>query len=272
MGLFPTKGSPKDRKGAPTGLVTISHDNAVAIIRINNAAHANVLTRKVVEDLTTAFESISANDDVRAIVLAAEGVHFSAGPALGEMAEFTKAEAQKYWRAGKRLTDAIEGARQPVVCAIQGSCLSVGLAVALACDIRIAAGNARLAFPDIQHIQLVPGWGATQRLVHTIGSQDAKYMLITGAALSADDALNKFRLVHDVVPKEQLETEAREMAARIAGTPLEVLEHAKHATNSGVDVEYGTAMHIEEQDWLAAWDIPGRSDIIKDAQHRLSTQ
>ena len=268
MGFFST-GPAKQPRDAPTGLVTVSRADPVATIRINNAAHSNVLTRNLVARLTEAFEAISSEDDVRCVVLAAEGVHFSGGPDLDELAAFTKSDAQKYWRAGKRLTDSIEEARQPVICAIQGSCVSVGLAVALACDIRLAAGNARLSFPDIQHIQLVPGFGATQRLVHTIGSQDAKYLLITGAGLSAEDARN-YGLVHAVVPATQLAAEAREMATRIAGTPLVALEKVKHSINSGVDVEYGTAMHIEEQDYLSTWDVPERREIINGAIRKLN--
>ena len=268
MGLFHTR---KQTRDAPAGLVTVSRSDPVAIIRINNAAHTNVFTRSLVSELTAAFEAISAEDDVRCVILAAEGVHFSAGPSLPELASFTKSDAQKYWRAGKRLTDAIEEARQPVVCAIHGSCVSVGLAVALACDIRLAAENARLAFPDIQHIQLVPGWGATQRLVHIIGSQDAKYLLVTGVGLGAEDARG-YGLVHAVVPSGRLESEAREMAVRIAATPLSVLEQVKNAINGGVDVEYGTAMRIEEQAWLASWDLPNRKDIINDAMHRLNVK
>ena len=189
---------------------------------------------------------------------------------MDELCTFSKTEAQKYWRAGKRLTDAIENARQPVVCAIQGNCLSVGFSIALACDFLLAAGNARLSFPDIPHIQLVPGFGATQRLAHMIGSQAAKYLLMTGAALSAEDA-QKHGLAYDVVPVAQLETEAREMATKLAASPLVPLEKVKHSVNCGIDVEYGTAMHIEERDWLESWDIPGRLDIIKDANHRLNT-
>ena len=127
MGLFKQRRHVRD---TPSGLVTVSRSDPIAIIRINNAAHTNVLTKNLVSELTAAFVAISAD-----------------------------------WRAGKHLTDVIEEARQPVICAIQGSCVSVGLAVALACDIRLAAENARLSFPDVRHIQLVPGWGATQRLV-----------------------------------------------------------------------------------------------------------
>ena len=265
--MFPR--SNRAGRDAPVGLVTTAISECIATIRINNAAHTNVLTNNLVTELTAAFESISVKDTVRCVVLAAEGVHFSGGPSLPELAKFTKSDAQRYWRAGKRLTDAIEEARQPVICAIQGSCVSVGLAVALACDIRIAASDAMLSFPDIQHIQLVPGWGATQRLVHMIGSQDAKYLLITGLGLRAEDA-RRYGLVHDVVPVSRLGTEARELAARIAVSPLDVLEQVKHTINSGVDVEYGTAMRIEEHAWLASWDVPSRKEIINKAIRRLN--
>ncbi len=267
MGLF--SGPAKPSTGAPAGLVTVSRTDPVATIRINNAAHKNVFTSGLTAELTDAFEAISAEDDVRCIVLAAEGVHFSAGPSLQEMKSFEKSDAQKYWRAGRRLTDAIEGARQPVVCAIRGNCLSVGLAAALACDLRLAAADASLAFPDIRHVQLVPGWGATQRLVHMIGSQAAKYLLITGARVSAEEARDKYGMVHAVFPAARLDSEARELAGMIAGAELEPLVQLKHCINSGIDVEYGTAVKMEEQSWLNSWDVPGRQDIIQKALDRL---
>ena len=268
MGLF--SGSAKHSKGAPAGLVTVSRSDPIATVRINNAAHDNVFTSKLVADMTSAFESISREDTVRCVVLAAEGMHFSAGPSLREMAEFSKSDAQKYWRAGKRLTDVIEEARQPVVCAIQGKCVSVGLSVALACDMRLAAENAMLSFPDIRHIQLVPGWGATQRLVHMIGSQAAKYLLITGAVVSAENARDKYGMIHDVVPMARLDSEARELAGMISGAELEPLVQLKNAINSGIDVEYGTAVKMEEQAWLNSWDVSGRRDIMQDAIDRLN--
>lgn len=270
VGPFRRKQSKSDG-GAPTGLVTVSRADPIATIRINNAPHKNVFTTNLTNDLIAAFESISAEDDVRCVVLAAEGVDFSAGPDLAEMASFDRASAQKYWRLGRRLTDAIEDARQPVVCAIRGSCVSVGLSVALACDIRLAASDAVMAFPDAQYLQLPPGWGATQRLVHMIGSQRAKYLLITGARLNAEEAADE-NIVHDVVPTAELDGRARELAGRIAASPLFVLEQIKYAVDGGVDVEYGTAIRLEEQAWLRSWDVPGRSDIIKDADHRLNAQ
>lgn len=255
----------------PTGVVTISKSKPYCTIRINNAAHSNVLNRDVISQLTGAFEDVSADDNTRCIILAAEGVHFSAGPSLDEMCIMSKTDAVRWYRAGTTLCNLIENTRQPVICAIQGNCLSYGLSIALACDIRIAAANARLAFPDIRHIQLVPGWGATQRLVHMIGSQDAKYLLITGEFINADDALNKFGIVHDVVSNDRLYPEATRIADIICTADLEPLSQLKHAINSGVDVEFGTAIKIEEHSWISSWDVEDRAGIIQDAIHNLNT-
>ena len=267
MNLF-SKQSTSDT--VPTGLVTTSKSKPYSTIRINNAAHSNVLNKDVISQLTDAFEDVSSDDDTRCIILSAEGVHFSAGPSLDEMRMMSKTDAVRWYRTGTTLCNLIENTRQPVICAIQGNCLSYGLAVALACDIRIAAENARLAFPDIRHIQLVPGWGATQRLVHMIGSQDAKYLLITGEFINADAALNKFSIVHDVVSNDRLYPEATRIADIICTADLEPLSQLKHAINSGVDVEFGTSIKIEEHSWISSWDVPNRADIIQDAIHNLN--
>lgn len=278
MGLLGRK-QPKDDAGTPVGLVTISKAGPVATIRINNAAHRNVMTSGLTTELTSAFHAISADDSVRCVVLGAEGANFSAGPPLAELKEFaksfhetgSKAAAHRYWRLGKGLTDAIEGAPQQVICAIRGSCVSVGLAVALACDFRLAASNAVIAFPDVQYLKMVPGWGATQRLTPIIGSQRAKYALITGERFNADKA-KEYGIVLDVVPSNELDTKAREIAERIAMSSQTVLEQTKQAVDGGVDVEYETSMRLEEKAWLAAWMVPNRLEIIEDAIHKLSIE
>lgn len=262
---------PKKEESSPKGLITYTKSSSHCTIRINNATRFNVMTKDTIQQLTDTFNLVSAEDDIRCIILASEGAHFSAGPSLDEMHTMTKSDALQWYRAGTTLCNTIEAARQPVICTIQRNCLSYGLSVALSCDIRLAADNARLAFPDIQHIQLVPGWGATQRLVHMIGSQAAKYLLITGTPINAETALHKYGIVHDVIPEAELYAEASRIADSICKADLDVLAQLKHAINSGVDVEFGTAIKIEEHSWLDTWDVPNRSDIIQDAKHRLDT-
>ena len=220
-------------------------------------------------DLANAFESLTTNDDISCILLFAEGKNFSAGPSISELTNYSKAEAQRYWRAGKRLTEAIENARQPVICAISGNCLSVGLSVALACDIRLVGETAHLAFPDVSGLQLVPAWGATQRLTHMIGSQDAKYLLITGEAMTAEQAYERGLTMAPVADTE-LQNHARNIAEIIARAPLHVLTQIKKSINGGIDVEYGTSMMLEEQAFLESWDIPTRKDLFVETKNRLA--
>ncbi len=79
---------------APSGLAT-TKSKPYCTIRINNVAHSNVLNRDIVHQLTDAFEDVSSDDDTRCIILAAEGVHFSAGPSLDEMCVMSKTDAMR---------------------------------------------------------------------------------------------------------------------------------------------------------------------------------
>ena len=262
MGLF-RKGK-NNKTSVPTGLVTTTRMDPIAVIRLNNAANQNIFTKTLIHDLTTAFESITNNDDVRCIILAAEGQNFSGGPSLEELVSFDIGDARKYWSAGKRLMDAVEMARQPVICAIQGQCISIGLSLALASDIRLMSEDVRLSFPDIKHLGLLPCWGATKRLPHIIGSQDATFMLLTGKQLTADDAIN-YGLALKVLERSELESEARELAQQIASSPTHALALTKRTIKECIDLEYGASMSIEEHAFISSWNTPDRTDIIKDA-------
>jgi len=131
----------------------------------------------------------------------------------------------------------------PTICAINGDCFSAGLEVALACDLRIAAGGARFGFPEIAQ-GLIPRGGGTQRLPRAVGRSWAAWLLLTGETIDAQKAL-AIGLVNRVVPAAALEDEANALAKRIAGQAPLAVRFAKEAALAALEMPLEQGLRYE---------------------------
>ncbi len=125
---------------------------------------------------------------------------------------------------------AVDEFPKPIIAAINGFCLGGGCELALACDIRIASEKAKLGQPEI-NLGLLPGGGGTQRLPRLVGMGAALKMLYTGDFIRADEAY-RIGLVDEVVPPDQLEARAKELADTIASKSPVALRLIKQAVRS----------------------------------------
>ena len=195
-------------------------DGPVATLTLDRPEALNALTVEVKVALREALESIAADRAVRVVVLTGAGRAFCAGQDLAEREHPDAAPLDVELRERYNpIIRALRSMGQPVIAAVNGVAAGAGASLAFACDLRIAAADARfvLAFG---RIGLVPDSGATWFLPRLVGSARAAEMAFVGDPLSAEDAL-RFGLVSRVVPTEVLMTEARAMADRIAaGSPL----------------------------------------------------
>ncbi|AIT81490.1 enoyl-CoA hydratase [Novosphingobium pentaromativorans] len=222
--------------------------DGIATITLNRPGVANAQHQPLLEELNQAWEDAAADDDVRVILLRAEGKHFSAGhdvtpesiaanPDLKKMRseipntgllELYKWEAKHYFGFSRRWRDI----PKPSIAAVQGACIAGGLLLAWPCDIIIAADNARFSDPVV-----LMGIGGVEYHGHTweLGPRKAKEMLFTAKPIGAEEA-EKRGMVNKVVPLADLETEAREMAAQIAKMHPHALAMAKRAVNQTMDI------------------------------------
>ncbi len=138
-----------------------------------------------------------------------------------------------HWRALPRVT----------IAAITGYALGGGLELALACDLRVVAEDARLGQPEIL-LGIVPGGGATQRLPRLVGVSRAKDLIYTGRHVRADEAL-RIGLADRVVPRDDVLDEAVSLAASFAAGPLQALAAAKRVIDAGIDVPLADALALE---------------------------
>jgi len=198
--------------------VTTGHEGHVAVVTITNPP-MNQLSAALLDELWADVDRLDADPETRAIVLRGGGERaFVAGadikefPALREAA----ASAGESGSAGgiQRIGQRMDAARTPFVAAIQGYCLGGGLELAMCCDVRVCADDAKLGQPEIK-LGLIPGGGGTQRLPRLVGHGRALLMNLGGEFLDAGTAYD-WGLVEKVVPRADLEAAALEIAGGFA--------------------------------------------------------
>ena len=133
---------------------------------------------------------------------------------------------------------------KPTVAAITGYALGGGCELALTCDFRVAADNAKLGQPEIL-LGLIPGAGGTQRLARLVGPAKAKDLVFSGRFVAADEAL-AIGLVDEVVEAEDVYAAARARVEQYVGGPALALRAAKEAIDRGLEVDLDTGLEIEQ--------------------------
>jgi enoyl-CoA hydratase len=163
------------------------------------------------------------------IVTGAGDKAFIAGADIGEFdgrTALTQREAMK----GRRIFDAVEEFPKPVIAMINGFCLGGGMELALACDLRFAADNAKLGQPEI-NLGIIPGGGGTQRLTRLVGEGKSMELILIGDLIDAAQA-KTIGLVNEVFPAGELQDRVRAVALRIAEKSPIALQMAKEAVKT----------------------------------------
>jgi enoyl-CoA hydratase/carnithine racemase len=204
-------------------VIDITQRDHVLLMALNRPAKRNAFNVEMLEELGRAYERLETDDDLRAGVLYAHGDHFTGGLDLAEVGP-RLAEAGLDWPEDARNPWRNDGRpwTKPVIAAVQGWCMTLGIELLLAADIRIASADTRFAQLEVQR-GIYPFGGATTRLPREAGWGNAMRWLLTGDEFDANEAL-RLGLVQEVVaPGTQIDR-AAELAERIAtrSAPLAV--------------------------------------------------
>ncbi|MCC9710371.1 enoyl-CoA hydratase-related protein [Streptomyces sp. MNU76] len=229
-------------------LIRHATDNAVSWITLNRPEAMNALTSDQREHLIRLLSEASADHAVRAVVITATGRGFCAGADLRGSAtdggERVPGDVARVIRLGaQRLIAAVLDCEKPVIAAVNGTAAGIGAHLALACDLVLAAEEARFIEVFVRR-GLVPDGGGAYLLPRLIGPQRAKELMFFGDALSAAEA-ERLGLVNRVVPAQDLEKTAREWAERLAAGPTRALASTKHLVNTSLDTDRATAFAAE---------------------------
>jgi 2-(1,2-epoxy-1,2-dihydrophenyl)acetyl-CoA isomerase len=221
--------------------VTIEKTDGVGIITLNSPATRNALSKQVCTELANCVESAEQDKGVRALVLTGTGNSFCSGADLREMAETAeivfKGGVPKDVLFGPNIREEKDGLQminyrisqmaKPTIAAINGAVIGGGLALALACDMRIAAENAVFQMAFVKR-GMIPDCGATYFLARLLGIAKACEVALIADLIQASEALDK-GLVNKVVSDKDLMPTAIGMATRIASNSPQAIKFTKQA-------------------------------------------
>ncbi len=215
--------------GAEELVVVERGEDGVATLRLNRPK-VNAMSKALLTALREAAEGLIADPPGAVVVTGGERV-FAAGAEISEFAG--PAEAREIGALFRDALGAVAAIPRFTIAAITGVALGGGCELALACDWRICAENARLGQPEIL-LGIIPGGGGTQRLPRLIGAARAKEIILTGRQVKAEEAL-RIGLVDEVVPAAEVLGRAREKAAELAAGAVVAQGLAKRAVDEGTE-------------------------------------
>jgi enoyl-CoA hydratase/carnithine racemase len=233
---------PNAESNMPYETFTFETDGPLGIVTLSRPDRLNAISRQMTLDLFDLVGTIERNDDVRVLIVTGEGRAFCAGADIKERAE--NQDDFSLQRTSALISPTftrLERLPQVSIAAINGPAAGGGLELAMACDLRIASSEARMALPEVR-LGILPGAGGTQRLPRLVGPARAKEMMLFGGFVDASKALD-WGLVNAVTEPEALLAEARRWADALLALPPLSLANIKGAVNAAMDIdlESGTA-------------------------------
>ena len=225
--------------------------DGVATLTLDRPDKLNAYTTEMGDEVYDAFQKVRDDDAVRSVVWTGAGRGFCAGVDLDHLkAHQTGARTAAGPRLGeeaflKKLPLELLAFPKPVIAALNGHAIGVGVTMVLPCDLRIAAAGAKLGLPFVR-LGILPGLGSTHLLPRLVGPAKARELVLTGRRFSAEEAA-AMGLVNEVVPAAALLPRAREIAAELAESRPEVLAAAKRALSFGERHGMAEAMDYEQE-------------------------
>jgi enoyl-CoA hydratase len=229
-------------------MVDVEREGPVARILLNRPEKANAVDSRILEELRSSLEGLGADDSLRVAVLAGRGRHFCGGADAAELKALLPATAGAFVEKIHRACRAIRELPVPVVARLHGAVIGAGLEIAAACDLRIAAGDARFSMPEVR--LGIPSVVEAALLPRLMGSGRAAWLVLTGEAIDARRAL-AWGLVEEVAADLDVAVEKllksllagdRE-ALRMQKQLLRLWEEASLSTSIAASIERFTQAH-----------------------------
>ena len=227
--------------------IVLAVENDVAIIKYNRPEALNALNREMGDERNEILMAISADPEIKAVILTGGEKVFCAGGDLAAFVNWGVVEAREHADriiAGERL---LTNFPKPTIAAVAGFALGGGMETVLQCDLRIAAENAKFGQPEI-NVGIIPGAGATQRLVQNTSICKTKELIFFGDIIDAQTALD-LGIINKIVPPGELMETAKKWARKLAAKPPIALKLAKKAINNAWSCDIETGMSMEADAW-----------------------
>jgi len=242
-------------------------EEGIATIKINRPKVLNAMNKQLWLDLQVALEDVKEDPAVKVLIITGEGRAFSSGADLKESKERTIEEYRNYLVELQETSRTIIRFEKPIIAAINGYALGSGYELALACDIRIAAEEAKIGSPEARVTSSVTG-GAMRLVQDLIGPGKAKELLFTAEYIDGKEA-ERIGLVNKAVPYDKLMETAREMATKIAENSsfsIKMIKRGLHMARGEVSLE--ALMDYEIEACLACVSTKERQESLKEFEDR----
>lgn len=238
----------------------------VALLRLNRPDVLNALNLELRRALAEAVTRLDADAGVRAIVLAGHEKAFCAGADLAEYVEASPVELMQ--RRMDLLWGALAQCRKPVIAAVRGYALGGGCELAMHADLIVAGRGARFGQPEVK-VGIMPGGGATQRLVQAVGKFRAMHILLRGEPFDAQTAA-AMGLVSELQDDAQVEDRALALAGDLAQLPAVALRSIKESVLQGLNVGLDAGLQFERASFHAVFSTGDKTEGMRARLDRRS--
>ncbi|MFD9666229.1 enoyl-CoA hydratase/isomerase family protein [Rhodococcus sp. NPDC059968] len=257
--------------------VKVVEDGPIRTVLLNRPDQLNATNDEMLVALERIWAQLAADPGARVVVLTGEGRGFSAGGDLeGQLAleDMTRGEVDEWaWRqleVARRTVLEMLAFPLPVIAAVNGPAVGVGMSLALGCDIILASDRAYFSDPHIA-IGLVPGDGAGALMPLHTSLLRAKEFLFTGDRIAATQAV-EIGIANKVVAHERLRAEATDLAVRIARLSKTALQGTKRTLNAYAINAMGASLDVGVMSERATIGSPEHLDSVRSTLHRIRRQ
>jgi len=225
--------------------IKVKKESNIAVAVITRPETLNALNRQVIKDLSSLLDHVEQDHEIRALIVTGEGRAFVAGADIREQSDLDLEGGRKWGQIGAAVFRRLECLEIPTLAAINGFALGGGLELVMACDLRIAAINAKLGQPEVS-LGITPGFSGTQRLPRLVGVSKAKELIFTGKMIGSVEA-EKIGLVNKVVEADYLMAETIEMAKSIIKNAPLAVKYSKVAIDRGLEIDKCSGIAVENE-------------------------
>ncbi|WP_420637928.1 enoyl-CoA hydratase [Candidatus Poriferisocius sp.] len=225
----------------------------IATIALNRPEARNAMTKRMRNDLCAALRSADADDGVDAIILTGTDPVFTGGVDLREVAaDGASGNLGTDKRQAEDPAQACRDTAKPLIAAVNGTCVTGGLEIALSCDFIVASEQARFADTHAK-IGVIPAWGMSALLPRAVGKRMAKEMSATARFVPAEEAL-RIGMVNHVVPHQELSARARALAHQIVAATTPATGATMALYDDGEGLSFADAKALEDR-VMGSWTV-----------------
>lgn len=222
-------------------------EGQTALLKINNPAKRNALSKELLLDMNEALTAVSDNKQVRSAILmsSAPGM-FCAGADLKERLSYTDQQTEETVKGLRKTFHRVYKLAVPTIACMDGAALGGGLELALANDLRVATKTTKIGLPEVG-LAILPGAGGTQRLARVVGLAKAKELVLTGRVLTAEEALAIGLINYSAEDYELAYSKCIDLAKEINKKGPLGVRWAKEAVNGSLDMGIEDGLQLEEK-------------------------